>query len=347
MQALFPEALVCDPTYPQTVSLEEINARCEVVFVCVPTPNLATGALDTSIVEEVVAGLEVPLVVIRSTVQPGTCDRLEARYGRPVCMQPEYLGETVAHPLLDETQRKFLVIGGEPANRRRLIELYQTVYNANVQIVQLSALEAEVVKLSENRAIAWKVAQCHELYEACEAAGVDYYAVREAVYGTDPRFDLWFSFAYPGNLGFESSKCLSKDVPAWCAWAESAGYDPVLTRALVARSRQWAQEGASDAPYTCDNLPHEEETAATSSDADQLPDWEPFMSDGSQRHYPGGLVGFVYTGFGSKGRWHWTIEDAENVVCHAHYVPLPSAQEARLACDAAWRALPDEERQVQ
>lgn len=259
MQALFPEALVCDPTYPQTVSLEEINAGCDVAFVCVPTPLLPTGKLDGSVVESVVSGLTVPLVVMRSTVQPGTCDRLERDYGANVVMQPEYLGETVAHPLLDETQRRFLVLGGRPEPRRRLIELYQAVYNANTQIVQLTALEAEVVKLSENRAIAWKVAQCHELYEACEAAGVDYYTIREAVYGTDPRFDLWFSFAYPGNLGFESSKCLAKDVPAWCAWAESAGYDPVLTRGLVKRSWEWAREGrVGDALYTCDNRPSEE-----------------------------------------------------------------------------------------
>jgi len=246
MQALFPEALVCDPTYPQTVSLEEINARCEVVFVCVPTPNLATGALDISIVEEVVAGLEVPLVVIRSTVQPGTCDPLEARYGRPVCMQPEYLGETVAHPLLDETQRKFLIIGGEPANRRRLIELYQTVYNANVTIRQVTNLEAEVIKLSENRAIAWKVAQCQELFDICEAAGVDYYTIREAVYGDDPRMNLWFSFVYSERRGF-NSKCIPKDVYAWAAWAESVGYDPQITRALLAKNEEWiASTGGND-----------------------------------------------------------------------------------------------------
>jgi UDPglucose 6-dehydrogenase len=215
-----------------------INAHCEVAFVCVPTPNLPDGSLDTSIVEEVVAACTVPLIVLRSTVQPGTCDRLEAEYGRNVCMVPEYLGETVAHPLLDETQRKFLVIGGRPENRRKLIELYQQVYNANVTIRQVTNLEAEVIKLSENRAIAWKVAQCQELYDACEAAGVDYYTIREAVYGDDPRMNLWFSFVYPERRGF-NSKCIPKDVYAWAAWAESAGHAPVITRAILDKNTEW------------------------------------------------------------------------------------------------------------
>jgi len=255
MRSLFPQALICDPAYSESVPLARLNQECEVVFVCVPTPNLITGVLDTSIVEEVVADCTVPLIVVRSTVQPGTCDRLERTYGVNICMQPEYLGETVAHPLLDETQRKFLVLGGRPENRRRVIELYQSVYNANISIRQVTNLEAEVIKLSENRAIAWKVAQCQELYDACEAAGVDYYTVREAVYGDDPRFDLWFTFVYPDRRGC-NSKCIPKDVLAWTAWAESVGYDPQITRALLAKNREWVRD--STEAYACDNRPHEE-----------------------------------------------------------------------------------------
>jgi UDP-glucose 6-dehydrogenase len=237
--------------------MADINARCSVAFIAVPTPGNPDCSLDMSIVEGVVRDCTAPLIVIRSTLQPGTCDCLEETYGKNICMVPEYLGETVAHPLLDETQRKFLVIGGRPSNRRKLIELYQSVYNANVTIRQVSNLEAEVIKLSENRAIAFKVMQSHELFLACEAAGVDYYVIREAVYGDDPRFDLWFTFAKEGNLGFDSSKCLQKDVPAWAAWAESVGGSAEITEMLVKKSREYARSG--EAPYTCDNRPSGEE----------------------------------------------------------------------------------------
>lgn len=231
MKGLFPDAVVHDPAQNYIT-----NDKTDVSFVCVPTP-LKDGKLDTSIVEEVVKACDSPLIVVRSTVMPGTCDKLE-KSGKNVCFQPEYLGESVDHPMSNQKLRPFIIIGGNPKNRRKLIELYQTVYNANITIRQMSNYEAEVVKLSENRAIAFKVAQCQELYDACEAAGIDYYTVREAVYGDDPRFNLWFSFVYPEKRGF-SSKCIPKDVHGWAAWAESLGYEPQLTKAMLARNEQW------------------------------------------------------------------------------------------------------------
>ena len=163
---------------------------------------------------------------------------MSKKYNKHIVFQPEYLGETVNHPLISEKARQFVIIGGELTDRRKLIELYTTVYNANINIRQVSALEAEVIKLSENRAIAFKVLQCQELYDVCEIAGVDYYTVRDAVYGDDPRFNLWWTFIYPDKRG-ANSKCIPKDVNAWCAWCESCGYKPELTRALLERNKKW------------------------------------------------------------------------------------------------------------
>jgi len=236
MHQLFPEAYLYDPKIPGTLRQE--SNRADVSFVCVPTPNPHDYTLDTSIVEEVISWCESDLIVVRSTVNPGDCDRWENQYNKNIVMQPEYLGETPNHPLLDPNTRPFLIIGGNPFNRRKLIELYTTVYNANVTIRQVSNLEAEVIKLTENRAIAFKVAQCQELYDVCQLAGVDYYTVRDAVYGDDPRFNLWWTMIYPDKRGMDS-KCLPKDVYAWRAWAESFGYEAEITRALLKRNKQW------------------------------------------------------------------------------------------------------------
>lgn len=225
MKTLFPDALVHDPA--QGLISEE---QVDVSFICVPTP-LKDGKLDTSIVEEVVRGCNSPLIIIRSTVMPGTCDKMEI-WGKSIVFQPEYLGETVEHPLFDQKSRPFLILGGRPENRRKAIELYQEVYNANIRITQTSLYEAEVIKLSENRAIAFKVAQCQELYDACQAAGVDYYTVRDAVYSDDPRFNLWHTFVYPDKRG-ANSKCIPKDVYGWAAWAESVGFNPELTNKVL------------------------------------------------------------------------------------------------------------------
>lgn len=234
---LFPDALTCDSR-----GFSKGTPKADVAFICVPTP-LKDGKLDTSIVADVIKECEDDLIVVRSTVTPGFCDKWEKYFAhkKKICFQPEYLGETVAHPLLQEKDRDFLIIGGLPGNRRKLIELYQTVYNANITIRQVSNYEAEVIKLTENRAIAFKVAQCQELYDACEAAGVDYYTIRDAVYGDDPRFNLWWTFIYPDKRGFKS-KCIPKDVYGWAAWAESCGYNPELTKSLLERNERWISQ---------------------------------------------------------------------------------------------------------
>ena len=59
------------PGYTQDQS--QVNA-CDVAFVNVPTPMAADRTCDTSIVEEVVSWVECPLIIIRSTIAPGTTD---------------------------------------------------------------------------------------------------------------------------------------------------------------------------------------------------------------------------------------------------------------------------------
>ena len=231
MEVLFPEALIHDPD--QGYRNEE---KCDIAFICVPTP-LKDGKLDTSIVEEVVRDCKEDLIIIRSTVMPGTCDKLSRKEdyspnNKCIVFQPEYLGETVNHPMTDQKARPFIIIGGHPIDRRKVIELYQKAYNANISIRQVTNYEAEVIKLSENRAIAFKVAQCQELYDVCQRAGIDYYTIRDAVYGDDPRFNLWWTFIYPEARGF-SSKCIPKDIYGWASWAESVGYTPELTNKLL------------------------------------------------------------------------------------------------------------------
>lgn len=233
MSALFPFALIHDPF------LGHINeATTDVAFICVPT-NLKDGKLDCSIVEDLIAKGKEDLFIIRSAVNPGFCDEMEEKYGKNLVNQPEYLGEGVAPTFLDERKTPFMVLGGRPGPRRKAIEIYQQVYNANIKIRQVTNLEAEVIKLSENRAIAFKMMSVQELYDCCEAAGVDFYTVREAVYGDDPRFTLPWTFVYPDKRGFNNSKCLVKDVPAWDTWAESVGVDSVLTKAIIKKSNEY------------------------------------------------------------------------------------------------------------
>ncbi len=245
MKQLFPDALVYDPNLPDSVTKKEVN-RVGIAFVCVPTLVIKERKLDISIVEKSVKWCKCPLLVIRSTVNPGTCDYLIKKYKKRIVFQPEYLGESPAHPMLDQSSRQFMIVGGKSRDRHELLELYfRNVYNANVSVRQVTNLEAEIIKLSENRAIAWKIAQIQELIDTCKKASIDYYNIRDAVYGDDFRFNLWWTADHGDKKGF-NSKCLPKDVYAWCAWAESVGYNPVITRAILKKNKDWINKNPQD-----------------------------------------------------------------------------------------------------
>src|SRR5262245_15560839 len=100
MLTLFPDAA----TYDEPLGIgtrDEVNRR-DIAFVCVPTPALAGGGCDTSIVEDVVEWLECGVIVLRSTVAPGTTEALADRVGKRIVFQPEYgPGETPDHPFAD------------------------------------------------------------------------------------------------------------------------------------------------------------------------------------------------------------------------------------------------------
>ena len=237
MYQLFPDAYIYDPAL--NMGKKKVVNKCDIAFICVPTPCPNEKALDTSIVEKVVKWCKCPLLVIRSTVNPGTCDHLTKKYHKHIVFQPEYLGESIAHPLVDMKSRPFIILGGNPEDRHTVLELYFTrVYNANTSVRQLTNLEAEVIKLSENRAIACKIAEVQELIDICKLAKVDYYNVRDAVYHDDFRFNLWWTADHGSKKGF-NSKCLPKDVFAWCAWAESLGYNPRITREILNKNKEW------------------------------------------------------------------------------------------------------------
>jgi UDPglucose 6-dehydrogenase len=224
MKRMFPDAVVYDPFVKELATTKsDINA-CHVAFVCVPTNMAADGSCDTSIVEETLRWLKTPLVIIRSTIAPGTTDKLQKKYKGEIVFQPEYIGETTAHPLLNESHTPFMVLGGREKGRALAIEVYKTVYNASVKIQQMKALEAEIVKYMENTSIGTTVVFANEFYNICQAFGADYNTVREG-YLADPRMSRYFTFVYPEKRGFEG-KCLPKDINAIVKASEKVGYEP-------------------------------------------------------------------------------------------------------------------------
>jgi nucleotide sugar dehydrogenase len=224
-------------------------AGCEFAVVCVDTPPAADGSCDTSRVEEAVAALPVDRVLIRSTVAPGTTDRLVAATGKHCCFSPEYIGES---PYVDggwggrEEDVPFVVLGGEPATTAWFCDRLVGMLGPSRTFFQCSAVEAEIVKYMENAFLATKVAFVNEFFEVCGALGADWHRVREG-WLLDPRVGRSHSAVFPADRGFDG-KCLPKDVRAIVAAAAAAGYDArLLAEVLTSNERHRGGGGQSEA----------------------------------------------------------------------------------------------------
>jgi UDPglucose 6-dehydrogenase len=60
----------------------------EITFICVPTPMAPDGTADFSLVENSVKWIGSPIIVIKSTVPPGTTDMLAVAVSKEPSLQP-------------------------------------------------------------------------------------------------------------------------------------------------------------------------------------------------------------------------------------------------------------------
>jgi len=224
-----PETIMYD-TRPGYADKDAINA-CDVVFVCVPTPMRDDHACDTSIVEEVCGWVKAPLTIIRSTVTPGTTAKLREKLGRAIVFQPEYLGETTAHPFSNMAERDFVVLGGTLEDTSRAADFYKHYYNAMVDYYFCDATTAEVAKYMENAYYAVKVTFVNEFYDIARTFGVDFNHLRE-IWLADPRISRDHTFVYPWARGF-SGKCLPKDCNAIVKACADKGYAAKLMKSTL------------------------------------------------------------------------------------------------------------------
>lgn len=223
MAELFKDAILYDP-FKNLGTQEEINL-CEISFICVPTPQAEDGSCDTRIVEEVLRWVKTPTIVIRSTVPVGFTDEwnLNLPYWQHLVFQPEYYGETVAHPFADPHNRPWITLGGDHYGCRQAARAYKTVFTSELIINIVNAKTAELAKYMENAFYATKVTFCNQFYQIAENLGVDYDKLRET-WLLDPRISRDHTFVYENNRGYGGS-CLPKDMSAIIYQGKKTGTD--------------------------------------------------------------------------------------------------------------------------
>ena len=219
-------------------STEQETLDSDIIFVCLPTPMNADGSCHTDIVEKAVERINqfgvAKMAVIKSTVPPGTTQRLNDLYPNlDVVFNPEFLTEINAVEDFNNTTR--VVLGGPRKSTTILKRVYSKVF-AGAYIIKTGSTHAEMVKYVTNSFLATKVSFANEMHQICEGLDLDYDKVIE--YATqDKRLGQshWSVPGPDGDFGY-GGHCLPKDVKALIAVAESVDVFPEMLLSANAKN---------------------------------------------------------------------------------------------------------------
>ena len=197
-------------------------SKCEAIFITVPTPTIS-GVIDLSFVlkaaDEVSRVNKNSILIIKSTVVPGTASMVSARTGLKVVSNPEFTREGSA--IYDTEHPDRIVIGGEPS------ELVKEIWKfTNSPYVITSNSNAELIKYASNAFLATKISFINQIADLCEKIpGADVNVIAKGM-GLDKRIGEEFLRA---GLGFGGSY-FPKDTKALISFAETKKVDMSIVR---------------------------------------------------------------------------------------------------------------------
>ena len=228
--------------------IESALVGAEVALLCVGTPPQPSGEPDLSYLAH--AARQVArcatsdlVVVVKSTVPPGSCEALELVCADEVppgirirvASSPEFLRESRA--VEDFLAPDRVVVGAADDD---VAELVASLYPPASPVIRCDRRGAELVKYASNTFLAIKVSFANEVAQLCDALGTDAGTVLAGV-GADHRVGPSFLLPGPGYGG----SCLPKDVAGFVALGDSVGTNTLLAAAAEAQNT-YAREAVVD-----------------------------------------------------------------------------------------------------
>jgi len=248
-------AMVSQGRLGATGSVEDAVDGTDLALICVGTPARANGQPDFTAVERVgeqigralAARPKAFTVVLRSTVLPGTTERLlrpalragagaDAETRVRVAVNPEFMRE--GSSLRDFVSPPLTLVGCEDGETAALLQaLYADV---RAPFVHTALPTAEMVKYAANAFHALKVCFANEIGDVCAALGVDAHEVMR-VFLMDRKLNVSEAYLHPG-FAFGGS-CLPKDVKGLLYAASSADVAVPLLGAIIPSNDSQVRRG--------------------------------------------------------------------------------------------------------
>ena len=207
-----------------------------IIFLCLPT-KFNNDGYDLKPIEETLEKLKnySGLIVIKSTVEPGTTNKLNKKYKYlNLCHNPEFL--TARTAMKDFKNQNHIVLGKSKYCSDRvyinIIDFYKLHWpNANLSLC--SSTESEIMKLGCNCFYSVKIQYFNELFLLCENEKANFNRVKQMMLNNN-----WINPMHtkvPGTDGKMSygGLCFPKDTNALCTHMEKNGIPNSVLSATI------------------------------------------------------------------------------------------------------------------
>ncbi len=196
---------VSDPPKGYNDDLSDID----IAFLQIHVPTEDDGTQDLTLMRELIMNLPKVPVFVRTTILPGTSDRLSKETGHQVCYMPEFLTQRTH---LQDFEKQTMVFTGA-------VELLTKVFKGK-KFAVMTPLEAEITKYAHNVFGAYKVTYFNAVREYCLKMGADWTNVHMGVLLSGYINDTHTYVPGPdGKFGY-GGKCFPKDVNAFAKLTE-------------------------------------------------------------------------------------------------------------------------------
>lgn len=232
---IFPYDRFKEP-YTSEERVSDLVKNSEVVFICVPTPMKPSGEIDYEPMRHSLGTLERAagevnrnpleiLVTVRSTAVSGTTDSFAKEYPFKFAFNPEFLREKYALEDMQNTRRIVLGVEDEES-AKKLKEVYEPLF-PDAEYIITNRKTAEMIKYAANATLAAQVMIANEIYKICQAVGIDYNQVKNAIQLDDRIGRNMDVPGHDGDFGF-GGKCFPKDLNALIYLAREHQVRPYL-----------------------------------------------------------------------------------------------------------------------
>jgi nucleotide sugar dehydrogenase len=236
--------------YKESEPLKAVVEKSQFVFICLPTPMKSDeSGIDLSIIEDMVKEITPftnntdKIIVIKSTVVPGTTDRLAKEYPKSnFCFSPEFLTEA---NYLDDFKNSDRFIFGSKSNKisKQAATLFETRF-PKAKIFHTDSTSAELVKYMANTYLATKVIFANQMFDLCESLKVDYKKVKSMAIADKRIHDSHLDVTLHRGFG---GKCFPKDIVSLIGFGKDIGVDLHLLESVwnlnkkIRKTRDWEE----------------------------------------------------------------------------------------------------------